>query len=358
MSAGALPAWGAGPRDLRAAVARFQAPILAKSIGQVATSLGCFAAVCAGMYLAIDVSVWIALALTPLAAAFLVRIFIIQHDCGHGAFFRSRAANSVLGALCSVLTLTPYLNWRRQHAGHHGVWNNLDRRQTGADIYSTCLTVSEYRALSPWRRRWHRMTRHPVVSNLLLPPLVFFVLYRWPFDAPKSWRRERWGVHLTNVAIAGVVVGLGLLIGFGRIAVVQLPVMMTASIIGVWLFSVQHRFEHTLWLRQGRWDASAAALRGSSYLRLPALLRWFTGNIGLHHIHHLNPRVPNYRLQECQDAIPALAEVPSLSLGAGLRAPRFTLWDEDRARMVTFREVAARRDPNAGSVVARSAAAR
>jgi len=339
MSSDALPAFDDGPRDVRAAVARFQAPILTKSLGQIATSLGCYLAVCAATYLSFDVSVWLALALTPLAAVFLVRTFIVQHDCGHGAFFKSRAANHVLGAVCSLLTLTPYLNWRRQHARHHGIWNNLDRRPSPADIYSTCFTVAEYRALSPWRQRWRRLVVHPVVANVLLPPFVFLVFYRWPFDAPKAWRRERWSVHLTTVAIAGVVVGLGLSIGFGRIAAVQLPVIGAASIIGVWLFTVQHRFENAVWMRRDRWDASTAALRGASYLSLPPILRWITGNIGFHHIHHLNPRVPNYRLPECQGAIPALSEVPAMSLRAGLRAPAAALWDEKRARMTTFREV-------------------
>ena len=188
-------------RELRREVARFQAPIRHKSLWQLATSFGGFFATCAAMYMAMDTSYWLALALAPLAAGFLVRIFIIQHDCGHHAFFRSRRANDWVGSACSLLTMTAYQSWRRQHAGHHGIWNNLDRRQSGADIYSHCLTLAEYQALAPWSRRWYRVTRHPIVANLLLPPLVFTVLYRFPFDMPESWGRTRRSVHLTNAAL-------------------------------------------------------------------------------------------------------------------------------------------------------------
>lgn len=324
---------------LRQGARRFQEPILSKSIFQAVTSFGGFFATCAAMYLLSDVSYWLALALAPLAAGFLVRIFIIQHDCGHRSFFRGRRANAILGFACSLLTLTPYASWRRQHAGHHGIWNDLDRRQTGADIYSSCLTVAEYRALSPMRRWWFRTTRHPLVANILLPPLVFLGLYRVPFDAPGAWRSERRAVYATDVALVAMLGGLGLLLGFGDVAMVQLPVMILASILGVWLFSVQHRGETALWARHDDWDAVSASLRGSTYLRLPAVLQWFTGNIGYHHVHHLNPAIPNYRLQECHESIAALREVPALSLRDGLRAMHHVLWDEARGRMVTVREV-------------------
>ena len=176
----------------------FQAPILTRSLGQLATSFGGFVATCTAMYLCLAVSLWITLPMSVLAAGFLVRIFIIQHDCGHGSFFISRWANELIGTLCSVMTLTPYAFWRRQHARHHGSWNNLDRRAaSGLDIYSSCMTVAEYRALERWRRYLVRLTNHPIVANLLLPPLVFVILYRVPFDAAKGWRRERRGVYLT-----------------------------------------------------------------------------------------------------------------------------------------------------------------
>jgi omega-6 fatty acid desaturase (delta-12 desaturase) len=326
--------------DIRQDARRFETPILSKSLCQALTSFGGFFAVCVAMYVLKDVSFWISLSLAPLAAGFLVRIFIIQHDCGHWSFFRGRRANDVLGFACSLLTLAPYASWRRQHAGHHGVWNNLDRRQSGADIYSSCLTVAEYCALSPWQRWWYRMTRHPLVANILLPPLVFLGLYRVPFDTPRAWRHERRAVYVTNMALIALFGGLGLLLGFGEVAAVQLTIMVLASIIGVWLFSVQHRGETTRWARRDDWDAVSASLRSSTYLRLPAVLQWFTGNIGYHHVHHLNPRIPNYRLQECHASIPKLRDVPTLSLRDGLRAVNHVLWDEDRGQMVTFREAA------------------
>ncbi|SDG25190.1 omega-6 fatty acid desaturase (delta-12 desaturase) [Limimonas halophila] len=322
---------------LRRAVAEHQGPILRHSLSQIASSFGGFAGVCAAMYLLLDVSVWLALPLAPLAAGFLVRIFIIQHDCGHGAFFRSRRANDHLGRICSLLTLTPYSSWRRQHAGHHGIWNDLDRRDTGADIYSDCLTVAEYRALTPRQRFWHRAVRHPLVAHILIPPLVFLVLYRVPFDTPKARKRERRGVYLTDLALLVGYGGLGALVGFGPMAAVQGPVMAVGAIVGVWLFSVQHRFEETWWARNDDWSFGKAALHGSSFLRLPRVLQWFTGNIGYHHVHHLNPRVPNYRLEAAHNRIAADCTVPELTLRDGLLAPRHVLWDEENDRMVPFR---------------------
>ncbi len=328
----------ASGKDLKGRIAPFQIPVLYKSLAQVLTSFGGFFIVCAAMYAAAEVSYWVALALAPVAAGFLIRIFIIQHDCGHGAFFASRRMNTGLGLACSLLTLAPYLSWRRQHAGHHGVWNNLDRRNTGVDIYSTCLTVDEYRSLSPWRRRWYRVSRSAIIANIILPPMVFLVLFRLPFDMPAGWRRERVGVYLTNLALVALIGGAGLIFGFGRIAAVQLPIIFFATAGGVWLFTVQHRAEHTIWAREKDWTATKASLRGSTYLQLPALLQWFTGNIGLHHVHHLNPRIPNYRLQECHDTVAALREVPVVRLSSAFGTMFNVLWDERQQKIVTFRK--------------------
>ena len=323
---------------LKGEVAQFQQPDRWQSLGQLASSFIGLIAACAAMYALLPVSYWLVLPLIPVAAGFVVRIFIIQHDCGHRAFFVSRRANDLVGYICSLATLTPYPSWRRQHAGHHGVWNDLDRRDSGADIYSACLTVEEYRGSSPAARRWYRITRHPLVANLLLPPLVFLVLYRFPFDMPKSWRHERRVVHLTTLAIVAFFAGLGFLVGFEALLLVQLPVSLLAAIIGVWLFAVQHRGAETRWSRNHEWTATGAALEGSNYLRLPRILQWFTGNIGFHHIHHLNPRVPNYRLPDCHRNLPALASVPTLTFPQGLKAMLFVLWDERRQRMITLRE--------------------
>jgi len=320
----------------------FQAPILARSLAQLATSFGGFFGTCAAMYVSFPFSPWIALPLSVPAAGFLVRIFIIQHDCGHGSFFTSQRANHVIGTLCGLMTLTPYAFWRRQHARHHGSWNNLDRRAaSGLDIYSSCMTVAEYRALGYWRKWFVRLGNHPIVANLLLPPFVFIVLYRVPFDAAKSWRRERRAVYLNNLAMAALLAGLGLVLGYGRVASVQLPVMTLASIVGVWLFSVQHRFEHALWAPDTGWDFTAASLNSTSHLDLPRVLQWFTGNIGFHHVHHINPRIPNYRLEACHNAEEGFRSVPKLTLRTALQALCYTLWDSDLGRLVPFRSATA-----------------
>ncbi len=328
---------------LRREVAAFARPSAARSLWQVATSFGLLLLTLAAMYGSLHLSYGLTLGLALLAAGLIVRVFIIQHDCGHGAFFRSRRANAVLGCLCSLVTLTPYALWRRQHAGHHGNWNNLDRRLSGVDIYSTCLTTAEYRALSPGQRWRHRLVHHPLLALLLLPPLVFLILFRLPFDTPRHWTMERRWVHGTNLALVAAYAGLGFALGFREMLLVQLPVSVIASVFGVWLFSLQHRFEHALWARQDAWAQVDAALYGSSYLHLPRVLQWFTGNIGFHHIHHLNSRVPNYRLPACFDAVPGVRAVPRLTLRDGLRAFRYSLWDEDHGRMVRFRDVSFQR---------------
>jgi acyl-lipid omega-6 desaturase (Delta-12 desaturase) len=322
---------------LISSLAQFQGPSARLSIVQFASTAAAYAATVAAMYAVLHFSLWLTLAMSVPAAGFVVRLFIIQHDCGHGSYFRSPHINEIVGWVCSLVTLTPYDNWRRQHAGHHAIWNNLDERHGGADIYSACLTLKEYLDL-PARRRWfYRVTRHPLVAQLILPPLVFLLLFRIPFDAPRTWHKERRGVHLTNMALAMMFTGLVVLLGWKPVLLVQLPIMFFASIAGVWLFSVQHRFEDSEWLRQTEWTPVRAALNGSSYLKLPRILQWFTGNIGFHHIHHLLPRVPNYRLEQCHQVLLAQGGAPRmLTLADAVRAPGFALWDETRACMVPF----------------------
>ncbi len=340
MSEPRAPATLPDRRELLAAFARFQSPLLGRSLWQLASTFGPYLAVTAAMYGVALLSTWAALLLALPAGGLVVRIFIIQHDCGHGAFFRSRAANDWLGRACSVVTMTPYGNWRRQHAGHHAVWNNLDRRSGGADIYSTCLTVAEYARLPALRQRLYRLVRHPLIAHLLLPPLVFMVLYRLPFDTPPTWRRERASVLLTNAALLTLFAGLVWLAGLGPMLIVQVSTMTVASVIGVWVFSVQHRFEDVLWSHQESWSAATAALLGSSYLQLPGVLRWFTGNIGFHHIHHLVPRVPNYRLADCHRAFAAHGGGGvTLTLRQALASPAYVLWDEAKGRMVRFADL-------------------
>ena len=325
-----------GRAQLRTA-ASFQSPVALHSIWQFASTGAAYAAVLVVMYATYHVSPWLSLALVPPAAGLVVRLFIIQHDCGHGAFFRSRRANLIVGLLCSLATLTPFTNWRRHHAQHHKMWNNLDTRDMGSDIYSTCLTIEEYEAMSPARRWFARTVRHPIIAHVIIPPIVFLVLYRIPFETPRAWTRERAGVWLTNVGIAVGVVILVWLLGLGPVMLIQLPVVSMAAIIGVWLFSIQHRFEDAHWARAGEWNAVSAAVQGSSFLQLPSVLRWFSGNIGYHHVHHLVPRVPNYRLRACHEACAELfGNAKVLTLREALVAPSLALWDEAAGRMVGF----------------------
>ncbi len=334
-------------RTLSAVIAPFAVSSLRRSLWQFGSTFLAFIAVDAAMYASLSLSVWLTLALAFPAAGLMVRLFIIQHDCGHGSFFRTRRANDLLGRFCSMFTFTPYAFWRRQHANHHASFNNLDRRDTGIDIYSTCATLAEYQALSAPRRLFHRISRHPILTQLLLPPVVFLLLYRVPFDASAGWTRERRSVYVTNCVIIALVAALMAVLGVWHVVLVQLPILVITSIVGVWLFSVQHRFEEAQWARQAEWSPVQAALHGSSYLKLPRVLQWFTGNIGYHHVHHLAARVPNYRLQECHEARPELGTVTTLTLWQALLAPSYALWDEEGGRMAKFpsirRQLAARK---------------
>ena len=324
---------------LRSLVAPYENAKPLESVVQIGTSIGLFLAICATMYWSLTFSYLLTLALALPAAGVLVRVFVVQHDCGHGAFFRSRRANDLVGMVCSVLTFTPYAQWRRHHNQHHGTWNNLDRRDSTTDIYSGCMTVAEYQALSAWGRFKCRMVRHPILAHLIIPPLVFLFIYRVPFETPKSWARERRSVYWTNLAILAVLGTLMLCFGFWQVLLVQVPIVALTSMIGVGLFSLQHRYDDVLWARQSEWNATTAALQGSSYFKLPRWLQWFTGNIGFHHVHHLSPRVPNYRLEACHNAIPTLQTAKILNWRDGVKAVRLMLWDEAERRMVSFKEV-------------------
>jgi acyl-lipid omega-6 desaturase (Delta-12 desaturase) len=324
---------------LRIALAPFEVPNFLLGVLQIATSLGLYVLTVGLMYWFFPVSPLLTLLLAIPAAVMLVRVFIVQHDCGHASFFRSRRANDILGTICGVLTLAPYAMWRRQHSAHHANWNNLDRRESGLDFYTVCLTVDEYRALSPWHRFMYRMPRHPLICFFVIPPLVFLVLYRLPFDAPKTWTRERRAVLATDLAILTSWAALVWAFGLAAVLIVQLPIVMLSSMIGFWLFSVQHRFETARWMRRANWTHMDAAMSGSSYLALPRLLHWMTGNIGFHHIHHLSPRVPNYRLAACHRSNPILRPIAPLSLGRALAGSNLVLWDEVEQKLIRFRDV-------------------
>ena len=334
------------PADWKQAVADHRQPALGRSIWQLVNSVIPYLALWGLMVWTLGISYWITLALAVVAAAFLVRVFIIFHDCGHGSFFRSRFANRLTEFVTGVLTFTPYRQWRHMHALHHATSGDLDRRGLG-EIWT--LTVREYTEASRWTRLSYRLVRNPFVLFGLAPAFVFLIQQRFPSRA--VGRRERRGVYWTNGALLAIVALMSLTIGVKAYALIQLPVMMFAATAGMWLFYVQHQFEDVQWKRRGEWDYAEAALRGSSYYKLPRILQWFTGNIGFHHIHHLSPVIPNYNLERCHRENPMFQEVKSVTLWSSLKSFSFRLWDEERQRLVGFgrlraiRREMARRSP-------------
>jgi omega-6 fatty acid desaturase (delta-12 desaturase) len=276
---------------------------------------------------------WVALALALPAALFLVRLFMIQHDCGHGAFFQSRRANDLLGHVLGVLTLTPYTDWRRAHAEHHATSGNLDRRGVG-DI--STLTVREYLWRPALQRFLYRLYRHPLVMLGIGPTYQFLLRHRIP-TGRTMWRSGNWLSALgTNAALAAIGTGLMLTAGPWPVLLGYLPVIMIAASLGVFLFYVQHQFEDTYWAPEASWDFHAAALKGSSFYDLPRALHWMTAYIGFHHIHHLSTRVPCYRLYDCFKNNAALRQARHLTLRDSFRCLRLTLWDEEARRLVPF----------------------
>ncbi len=311
----------------------------ARSVIQLFTSLVPFFLLWYAMLRSLGVGYWLTLLLVFPTAGFLMRLFMIQHDCGHGSFFRSRRVRNGVGFCIGVLTLVPYEYWRRTHAYHHAHSGNLDFRGFG-DIDT--LTVREYEALKPTARFSYRLYRHPLLMFLIGPAFHFLIKHRYPWDIPRDWTLAWRSVWLTNTAIVGILVAMGLTIGMKSFLLVQIPITLATCSFGVWLFYVQHQYEDTYWHRQDNWDYYDAALQGSSYLVLPKPLQWLTANIGLHHIHHLSSRIPNYRLQECMDAHPEFQEVTRVTLRDSLRLARLSLWDEDRDCLVGFRELRSR----------------
>ena len=323
-------------QSLTAQLKPYASPSNWRSVSQLSLTAGAFALLWFVMWLSLDLGYWLTLLLGIPAAGLLVRFFCIQHDCGHGSFFRSRLANDLVGRAIGVLTLTPYDYWRRAHAIHHATSGNLDRRGVG-DV--TTLTVREYRGLSWLRRFGYRFYRNPLVLFGLGPIYVFALKHRWPLDFP-LFRQKLWfGVLATNVAIVVLTVVMAMLLGVTDVLKVQLPVTLLGSAMGVWLFFVQHQFEDAYWRNDADWNVHQAAIEGSSYYSLPGVLRWFTASIGLHHIHHLSSKVPNYRLKECLDQIPELRQAKRLTMLDSLKCVTLALWDEDTGKMVRFRDL-------------------
>ncbi|MBL7077739.1 MAG: fatty acid desaturase [Kiritimatiellae bacterium] len=315
----------------RAMVKRYCRPKVASSVWQLVNTIVPYFALLGLMYVCLGRSYLLTLLLAIPAAGFAIRLFIISHDCGHHSFFLSRRLNALVGAVTAFLVLTPYTYWKNEHARHHASSGNLDRRGTG-DIWT--LTTAEYAAQPLPVRLAYRLYRNPVVLFVIGPLFLFAVNYR--FWSKWAGKRERLSVLLTNLALTAMLVLCHYTIGLKAFVMIQLPVLWLAAVLGVWLFYVQHQFEDVSWERNDNWDFATQAIAGSSYYRLPRLLQWFSANIGFHHIHHLAPRIPNYRLARCHQENPLFHRARELTLRTSLRSLAYRLWDEQTRRMTSF----------------------
>ncbi|MGN6387143.1 MAG: fatty acid desaturase [Verrucomicrobiota bacterium] len=312
-------------------VAEYQKPSLWRALWQVMNTFVPYAALWYLMYLSVQVSWWLTVPLILLAGGFLVRIFIIFHDCGHGSFFKSERANKILGFISGILTFTPYYHWRWEHSIHHASAGDLDRRGTG-DIWT--MTVQEYLESSRWKRFAYRLARNPLILFALAPLYLFTIRHRFPSE--KANKRERHSVYWMNLAIFGMATALCFTFGWKAYLIVQVGVLAVAGSSGVWLFYVQHQFEGVYWEHQEEWDYTAAALKGSSFYKLPRVFQWFSGNIGYHHLHHLSSRIPNYNLERCHLAHPLFQTVKPVTLLGSIKSISFRLWDEQQRKLVGF----------------------
>lgn len=324
------------PRAWRSMLAGYRGPNYARSTVELAITAIPFVIIWILMRTALGAGYWLCLLLAVPAAGFLVRLFMIQHDCGHGSFFRLRLANDWVGRIIGVLTLTPYDFWQRSHALHHANSGNLDHRGFG-DVDT--LTVREYLALPRWRQLLYRLYRHPIVMFGVGPAYLFIVRHRLPVGLMRSSKRFWVSTMATNLAIAALAATMIWLIGIGPFLLVQLPITILAGSIGVWLFYVQHQFDNTFWAHDEEWNFHEAALHGSSHYHLPSVLRWFTANIGVHHVHHLCCRIPYYRLPRVLRDHPELAVVGRITFLESLRCVRLALWDERMRRLISFHEM-------------------
>ncbi len=318
----------ADKQGMRKILARYQNPDVWRSLWELATSIIPYLLLWVAMVYSLRISYFLTLALSVLAAGFMMRTFIIFHDCGHGSFFKSRRANEIVGVITGLLTFTPYHHWRRDHAIHHATAGDLDRRGVG-DV--KILTVQEFLAMPGYKRLAYRVLRSPWIMFTIGSFLVFSVFHRFP--RPKSDPVERRSVYWTNFALAGLIALLIYTIGWQAYLLIQVPILFFGTSVGVWLFYVQHNFEGTYWKRHPSWDFTEAGLYGSSFYKLPGLLQWFSGNIGFHHIHHLNSRIPNYLLPKCYRDNQVF-HIQPLTIKTSLRSLRLRFWDEAAGRMV------------------------
>ncbi|PYI53142.1 fatty acid desaturase [Paenibacillus flagellatus] len=317
---------------LKQDVAAFERSDTRKSVWQICNTMVPLIVLWYSAYAALSVSYWLTLPIAIVAAGFLVRTFILFHDCCHQSFFRNRLANDILGTITGILTLVPYEQWKRSHSIHHATSGNLDRRGTG-DMW--LLTVDEYAAASIWRRIAYRIYRNPLVMFGIGPIAVFLIEYR--FNRKGARRKERINTWVTNAGAAALYALLCWAVGWQAFLLVQAPVFFVSGLLGIWLFYVQHQFEDSYFENEEEWNYVQAAVEGSSYYKLPRLLQWITGNIGFHHVHHLSPKVPNYHLEQAHLATPPLQKATTITIGTSLKSLRFRLWDEDSKTFVGYR---------------------
>ncbi|WP_078553562.1 fatty acid desaturase [Bacillus alkalicellulosilyticus] len=323
-------------KQLKKEVAPFEQSNMKKSIMQMVNTLGPLFALWYIGYLSLSVSYWLTFPILVVASGFLVRSFIIMHDCTHSSFFKSKRANDIVGTLIGVLTLVPYQQWKQTHSIHHATSSNLDKRGVG-DMW--ILTVKEYDEASVWKKIGYRFYRNPFVMFGLGPIGVFLIEYR--FNRRAARRPERINTYITNILIVALYASLCWAIGWQAFLLIQGPIAFMSALFGIWLFYVQHQFEDSYFENEEEWNYVQAAVEGSSYYKLPKLLQWLSGNIGFHHVHHLSPRVPNYNLEEAHNSTPPLQKATTITLRTSIKSLRFKLWDEHGKRFVTFKDVKA-----------------
>ena len=307
-----------------------------QSVTQLVTSAAGFTILWYATLRSLEVSWWLTATLVFPTAGFMMRLFMIQHDCGHGSFFKSRSARDWVGRCIGLILLTPYDYWKRTHAYHHAHSGDLQFRGFG-DVDT--FTVAEYLSWPRFKRLRYRLYRNPLVLFGLGPFYQFFIKHRYPADAPRSWRAAWRSIWWTNVALLGVAGVMVATVGLGPFLAVHVPVTMVATTFGLWMFYVQHQFEHTYWHWHQEWDYYDASLYGSSYLVLPKPLQWLTANIGVHHVHHMSARIPNYKLQRAHDENPEFHVVTKVRFRDTLRLINLSLWDEERQRLIRFKDL-------------------
>lgn len=320
--------------QLKKSVAAFANSDMKASIIQLINTILPFFLLWFLAYQSLSISIWLSLALSITAAGFVVRIFIIFHDCTHSSFFKNNKANKIVGTITGIITHFAFAKWKRDHAIHHATSSNLDKRGTG-DVW--VMTVEEYAAASFWGRLAYRLYRNPIIMFGLGPIYLFLISNR--FNRKGAKRKERMNTYLINVSIVAIYALLIWAIGWQAFLIVQLPILFVAGSLGIWLFYVQHQFEDSYFENEEEWDFVKAAVDGSSYYKLPKIMQWMTGSIGFHHVHHLSPRVPNYNLEKAHESTPPLQKATTITLASSLKSIRFRLFDEASKSFVTFKEV-------------------